>query len=134
VTGVTHLLINKQKSRADWSPSNLASVKEADIQRNFFGAEPATSFPVPQLDQPEGESYKEYPHSRYALPSEEFIGSIVRGETKGSGNYALMADDVHKRVRRDYPSKVGLKEKVDEVLARKTKKAEDGTLKWVYDD
>jgi 3-hydroxyisobutyryl-CoA hydrolase len=109
-------------------------VRDSDIQRKFFSSQPSTSFPVPELDQPEGNSYTQYPHAKLSLPTEEYIGLIVRGEAKGSGNYALTTDDVFRRLKKECNNKVGLKEKVEEVLARKTTKAEDGTLKWIYDD
>ena len=54
------------------------------------------------------------------------------GEAKGSGDHALSRSDLIGKVAATRAGKVGVKEKVDEVIRRKCDVSADGYLKWRY--
>ncbi|SCV69287.1 BQ2448_2307 [Microbotryum intermedium] len=139
--GVNHLLVEKRKDRAPWSPSSLAEVEDSTILKNFFSnPAPFSNPPVKPLQRRASESaraYREYPHARFSLPSERQIKDIVTGEAKGSGKFAMTKDEVLARVSQEAQrlsggaEKIGLRQKVNEVLQRKCRVGEQGTLRWV---
>ncbi|GAA5890979.1 hypothetical protein JCM5296_001249 [Sporobolomyces johnsonii] len=140
-TGVTEFLIKKIKPedvRPPWSPSTLPEVTDAHIQRTFFASPPPfTNPPVAQLDLSRKDRvkalppYRTSPHARFALPSENRIAEVVRGEAKDSGDYAMTRREVVERFVHEFAGKVGVREKVEEVLDRRTVVGEQDTLRWV---
>ncbi|KAM0792322.1 hypothetical protein ACM66B_005006 [Microbotryomycetes sp. NB124-2] len=136
--GVTHNLIQKKRdSRPAWSPSTLEEVSDSHITKVFFSNPPP--FTTPSLKRlafahkrAAGEKpFKQYPHAKYSLPSENDIKDVVTGEAKGSGKYALTEKEVVKEVSKRWNGKVGVEIKVREVLSRRCKTEEGGTVKWV---
>ena len=102
-----------------------------DIVKRFFDDSPYV-VAAPTLDINEdvqGES-----PMKFALPTEEQIGIVVRGEHAGSGAYALTLDDVLDKFRRKTNNKRGVEEKVREVVARKCEVIDDPNhhqcLRW----
>ena len=75
-------------------------------------------------------AYTEYPHAGFALPSEKVVGKVVKGETGDSGSFAPTEKEVQKWFEREWNGKIGVREKVGEVLRRRTKRSEDGSLRW----
>ncbi|GAA5848149.1 hypothetical protein JCM8547_004423 [Rhodosporidiobolus lusitaniae] len=143
VTGVTSLLINKQKpedQRPSWSPSTLSDVTPDSIHKLFFSSQPPFSNPpLPTLNFKKSRRarplafgpYKTSPHARFALPTEKDVEKIVKGEDAGSNDYAVTKEEVLERLTSRWQGKVGVKEKVEEVLRRKTVEDEGKTLRWV---
>ncbi|PLW58544.1 hypothetical protein PCANC_00187 [Puccinia coronata f. sp. avenae] len=138
VTGVKHLLINKQKSRPGWSPSALAEVDVAEVRKKYFSRDAAPTTHMVKLDYlpTRMKAYHEYPHAQYGLPSEESIKSFVIGNVKGaSGHLAITKDELLSLVSLKWTAKVGLLEKLDDVLLRRTTQKgpnEGSVLKWQY--
>jgi len=133
VAGVTHLLVKKEKkTRAPWSPSTLAEVSQQDIRSKFFDLKNSKSLKIPKLSPlpPSTKSYKSYPHQNFALPSEALIEKVVKGELKSSGSLALTRKEVIQWFGNEWSNKIGLSEKLNEVLNRRTKENEDGTVSW----
>ncbi|GAA6004938.1 uncharacterized protein JCM10292_002568 [Rhodotorula paludigena] len=142
-TGVTDLLIKKikpEEQRPAWQPATLEEVTDAHVQKVFFSSPPPfDNPPVPQLKLNQARkarpnalpAYRNSPHARWALPTERDIEKIVKGEDAGSDEYAVTRKEVVDRLMRRHNGKVGVVEKVDEVLRRKTVVAEEQTLKWL---
>lgn len=126
--GVTATLVTKQKP--NWEPSSLSQVDDVKIKQQYFDS------PSPlRLEMLSSRDYKNYPHRKYMLPSEEDIKRVVTGEAADVGNYALNRHQIVEHLLRERQGKQGLKQKVSEVLDRKTivnQKDEDKSLKWVY--
>lgn len=126
--GVTATLVTKQKP--NWEPSSLSQVDDVKIKQQYFDS------PSPlRLEMLSSRDYKNYPHRKYMLPSEEDIKRVVTGEAADVGNYALNRQQIVEHLLRERQGKQGLKQKVSEVLGRKTivnQKDEDKSLKWVY--
>ncbi|CAO3687052.1 unnamed protein product [Rhizopus stolonifer] len=125
--GVNSLLVHRTKAK--WQPSELSQVK--DIKQSYFDS------PSPQrLEFLNKRDFKKYPHRKYMLPSEQDVMRVVTGEAPEVGNYALNRQQVVDHFIREREGKQGVKEKVLEVLDRKTienKKDSEKSLKWVYE-
>ncbi|GAA5945939.1 hypothetical protein JCM1841_002063 [Sporobolomyces salmonicolor] len=140
-TGVTEFLIKKIKPEdvlPPWTPATLPEVTDQHIQRTFFASPPPfTNPPVSKLNlsrknRPNAlPAYKVSPHARFALPTENRIAEVVRGEAKDSGDYAMTRKEVVARFVAEFAGKVGVREKVEEVLDRRTVVGEQDTLRWV---
>ena len=129
---MTHLLIDKLKTRAAWKPSTLEQVKLASIQTLFFSDKPPfDNPPLPKIASlKSAPSYKAYPHAKYALPSEKEIQDVVTGDTAASGKYAMSAEQVIEFLVKARNGKIGVREKVEEVLHRQCRPGLEGTIKW----
>lgn len=119
VEGVTARLVSKPPRQPTWSPASHTALSDADID-NFFRI-PKGETRLPLIGG--GKDYKTYPHERFALPSEKTIEKFVRDT--GKSKKAVVNSFVE-----SWGEKEGVREKVAEVLARKTVKTEQG-LKWV---
>ncbi|KAH9821132.1 ClpP/crotonase-like domain-containing protein [Melampsora americana] len=137
VTGVNHLLVKKEKTRAAWNPNTLEEVNLESLKRTFFSAKaPSTThLPSPIYLSTTIKPYKTYPHSNYSLPTEALIKDYVVGNTKESGSFALTKKEVVNVLQKKWINKIGVKEKVLEVLGRRTTERgekEGKVLKWEY--
>ncbi|KAA1123610.1 hypothetical protein PGTUg99_020630 [Puccinia graminis f. sp. tritici] len=123
VTGVKHLLVNKQKSRPGWRPSEIDEVDLAALTTKYFSNRAASSTHIVRLEglKTQMKSYHEYPHSKYGLPSEELIKAFVTGDVKGtSGHLALTRQELLQLVLGLYNHKIGVQHKLIDVLDRRT--------------
>jgi 3-hydroxyisobutyryl-CoA hydrolase len=138
VTGVTHVLVDKKGApkdgkaaeRAAWSPNTLSELSQQKMRDTFFSdanSDKNARLPPP----PQGSTaYTSYPHAAYALPSEQLIGRVIKGDVKDSGSFAMTRDEVYKWFEGEWAGKIGVREKVTEVMDRRTTRQQDGTLKW----
>ncbi|KAI8979530.1 ClpP/crotonase-like domain-containing protein [Mycotypha africana] len=126
--GVTATLVTK--SKPNWDPKDLSAVNDAKIKADYFDS------PSPlRLDLLTNRDYKKYPHRKYMLPAEEDIRRVVTGEAPDVGNFAMTREEVVDYFLRDRQGKQGVREKVLEVLNRKTvenKRDDNKTVKWIY--
>ena len=126
--GVLATLVTKEKP--NWKPKTLDQVDDAKLKQDYFDS------PSPlRLSMLNKRDYKKYPHRKYMLPSEEDIKRVVTGEAADVGNYALNRQQILEHLLRERQGKQGLKQKVTEVLERKTivnAKDDEKSLKWVY--
>ena len=77
-------------------------------------------------------SFENYPYSKFALPTEEEIRKVVTGETPDAGSVSMTQQEVVDFFLKDRKGKIGVREKVLEVLNRKTTQivGQEG-LKWI---
>jgi len=70
---------------------------------------------------------------RFALPTEEEIGSIVMGTHVSGGGLGVRFDELLARFAEIRPGKLGVKEKVLEVVQRKCELTDnaDGNRVWL---
>ncbi|EXJ94171.1 hypothetical protein A1O1_02564 [Capronia coronata CBS 617.96] len=125
VEGVTARLINKPPTKPQWKPATLAEVSETDVDEFFAtpSEEEALTLVTPYegaLDQ----RYTEYPHGVFALPTESDIQNVVR--SYGRQGSKKVVEEVLKK----WNHKAGVKEKVQEVLARKTVSTDGKAISW----
>ncbi|KAL4802104.1 ClpP/crotonase-like domain-containing protein [Aspergillus unguis] len=119
VEGVKARLMSKPPRQATWQPATLAEVTDKDVEE-FFRI-PRDSERMPLLSKVD---YKEYPHARFALPSEKAIMDFVRSNTRQSKANVIE----HFVTQSGY--KEGVREKLTDVLARKVVSSPEG-LQWI---
>ncbi|KAI9322219.1 ClpP/crotonase-like domain-containing protein [Dichotomocladium elegans] len=122
--------LEKPRRKATWKPSTISEVDAAKIKSDYFDA----TLPL-QLTLLSDKDYMEYPHRKYTLPSESDIQNVVTGEAADVGQYALNREEVIEYFVRERKGKQGVKQKVADVLDRKTsviKNDESHSLKWAY--
>jgi 3-hydroxyisobutyryl-CoA hydrolase len=129
VTGVTSVLIEKNKSRPAWSPGSIEEVLEKDIVTKFF-SDIDSSIPSLELDP----SRKIGAHINFGLPSEDQIRRYVVGLDKDNSVSAVTYEDIVRKFEEDYAGKDGLSEKLSDVVTRKCEMVQDPgnfeTLRW----
>jgi 3-hydroxyisobutyryl-CoA hydrolase len=137
VEGVTARLIKPRRDPI-WKPATLDAVT-ADEAASFFNLDhnqlqlfgPSPYRPGHATAEAAG-PYLEYPHARMALPSEKWIRSVVLGAAK-------TRRQIVEQALVEWGGKVGVREKVAEVLDRKTEVLDGtgpgpGVLRWVDSD
>jgi len=132
-TGVDSVLVQRLKGRPAWEPATLEAVSPEVVAR-FFDSKSPFLAGLPELEIPkEFESVGENRHLRYALPTEAEIGAVVRGEHAGAGDLGLTKKDVLAHFKKTYPDKVGVQDKVEEVIQRKCSIIDnaDGNFVWL---
>ena len=110
VTGVYARLIERKNGRPDWKPAALEEVKEEDVEAFFTGPTPEAGGRLRLLESGEGADFREYPHAWIGLPHEE--------EVLGVKEKGVMREEVVQHFLRERDGKVGVREKVEEVLER----------------
>jgi 3-hydroxyisobutyryl-CoA hydrolase len=109
VEGVTARLIERKKTRPDWQPNSLEDVTKQEVQRFFQRGKDL----LPLLESGPNATYKQYPHKHLALPTEREILAESRNGT-------VMSEEVVQYFLKNRGGKVGVREKVEEVLERHT--------------
>lgn len=117
VNGVSAKLINKPASKPKWNPPTLNKVQNTDVDQ-FFRDRGERRMELLS----DGANYIKYPHGTLALPREEKILDEVK-----QGNWKNKAEFV-KAFTKYRKGKAGVKEKVEDVLARKCSVAKNGQL------
>lgn len=143
VTGVACTLGAQRKEykgkRPPWSPATLPEVTQQHVRDVFFSGMHGAETKLPALPeagagvgagQKKQKGYMAYPHAALALPTEKQIGQVVKGEARNSGSFAVSRDEVLAHFEGEWNGKIGVRHKVEEVLDRRTRTQEDGTLKW----
>ena len=92
----------------------------------------------PYLDFRELQASSSDPY-RFALPSEQEIEEVVTGTGEESGHMGIKFDDLMEMFEYEYPGKMGLKERLEEVVARKCEVVDNGDgnfvwLQWIHKD
>jgi len=120
--GVSALLINKPATQPNWKPALLEEVADEEVDK-FFTL-PEGLEPMEFLESLPGSTsdYHDYPHAIYGLPRESVVEAVVRNIGR-NGEKAVL-----KEVLNQCGNKVGAKEKVQDVLRRKTEKQGDGIV------
>ncbi|KAI0690588.1 3-hydroxyisobutyryl-coenzyme A hydrolase [Cytidiella melzeri] len=137
-TGVSAVLFERIKGRPAWSPATLQEVNDADILGNFFqkfSPENSTAPSIALSDDSHLEPSKTGSPMLFALPTEEEIRKLVVGSHNTSGGTSLTKDELVQKLDRARRGKMGVREKVLEVVSRRCVEEEDkasGTkyLRW----
>jgi len=130
ITGVTSVLINKEKMRPNWSPSTLAEVSQDWVLSTFFSRESKYVSSAPRIHTPRTSASVNLGH--FGLPTEVEIGAVIRGSSPDSGASAVDVEELVARFEARTDGKRGVRSKVEEVIARRCEKMEGGYLRWKY--
>ncbi|KAJ3997285.1 3-hydroxyisobutyryl-coenzyme A hydrolase [Lentinula boryana] len=131
-TGVNFALVEKIKTgRPNWSPATLEDVTDEIVDR-FFDTDSPYLKSMPEFKYPfaPGES-RDY--TEYALPTETAIRDMVTGEHPNGGDTGITLDELVSSFESITDSKMGVREKVQEVAARRCGLIDnaDGNLVWL---
>lgn len=120
VEGVSSLLIRKPKTTPQWQPETLAKISDETVA-SFFNVSGEKQLQLLR-EGPETE-YTKYPHGWIGLPTEDEVRNVVRQGGKdrsGIVDYFVQQKE----------GKLGVKEKISEILSRKTETDQNGQLRW----
>ena len=117
VNGVSARLIQKPPVSPVWNPPQLSGVSQDNVD-SFFRSEGSH-----RLNLLGGKNYTEYPFGHLALPRESDVAKIVR-------DGGMSSAEVVNGFLRQKNGKVGVREKVEEILKRKCHTDENGKLVW----
>lgn len=130
VTGVNKLLIAKESDRPDWSPATLEDTSQSDVIKTFFDTASPYVARAPRLKLNRSTSPGDK-LTRFALPTEATIQGAIKGSLPGSGSFALTPQELIASFEGRYGQKLGLRQKIEEVINRKCK-VKDGYLTWSH--
>lgn len=119
VEGVSARLIRKPAETPKWTPATLDEVDDAAVDA-FFSKSPELAL----LKSGSEASFSHYPHAWIGLPREVEVENLVR-----DGNVSDRAAVVAHFVR-EKNGKMGVREKVQEILERRTEERQGGGLQW----
>lgn len=126
--GVEAAFTSKPRRKPQWQPPQLAGISEDDIDQLYFSdASPN------DLSLPSKMDLRTYPYSRFALPSEEEVRLAVTGEGpefKMEGRLKEEEEIISWFVN-GHRGKWGVREKILDILARKTVGTEEEGLVWL---
>ncbi|KAF8892439.1 3-hydroxyisobutyryl-CoA hydrolase [Infundibulicybe gibba] len=132
-TGVKAVLIEKTSERPQWSPASIDEVSDEIVSR-FFASTSSYIASAPKLTIPEhllGVTISK--PMKFALPTEEDIGSVVRGSHTSGGATGLQLHELLAKFGDLRQGKMGVKEKVLEVASRRCETVDnaDGNFVWL---
>lgn len=121
--GVSARLINKPPEKPTWNPSTAKEVHDITVDQLFVmaGEERLTLLGT--------DTYKEYPGQR-GLPTDLDVKRVVAAAVQAGRDGDRTVQRVISKMSRDRGGKLGVKEKVKEVLERKCDVNDDGLLLW----
>jgi len=139
ITGVKAVIVDRIKERPNWSPASLKDVS-AQVVANFFEPESRYLTLAPELNIPAELStdtkqnpMKYLPNPmKYALPTEEEIGSVITGTHASGGGGSVQFEELLKRFADLRPGKLGVKEKIYEVVQRRCDLTDNADGNWVW--
>ncbi|KAF7337953.1 3-hydroxyisobutyryl-CoA hydrolase, mitochondrial [Mycena venus] len=132
-TGVTAVLVTKTKGRPDWKPSSLEEVTDEIVDR-FFSPHSKFLKNAPTVtDLGSGRAPSERTQPKFTLPTESDIRDVITGEAPDSGTMGYTVDDLLEYFYDSRRGKMGVNEKVLEVVRRKTTVVDndDGNFVWL---
>ena len=123
VEGISARLISKPPKQPEWQPATLEEVSSDDVAK--FLEPPSTKL---KLFEPSknalNQGYREYPHARLALPREKDIKAVVQADGKHGSKKVTEA------ILKEWQGKEGVREKIQDVLTRKTEQQQDRSIHW----
>lgn len=131
VAGVKARLLDKPPTQPEWTPGTLEEVQDGDVEKLFMVGDDGPRMRV--LEGREGLDYAEYPWDQdeelrraggCGLPRERDVQRVFE-EIGGDKEECI------RRIVGTWPGKDAVEVKVRDVLARRTKKDEEGRMQWV---
>lgn len=121
--GVTARVIDSPHTTPTWNPSSVHEVQDSAVDQIFL-TEGEERLTLPRLG-----TFKEYPEMM-GLPTELGVKSALEQVTETGGKSGNLKTKVVNKLVRDTRGKMGVKEKVEEVLNRKCSVDYEGQLNW----
>ncbi|KAI8986011.1 ClpP/crotonase-like domain-containing protein [Pilobolus umbonatus] len=118
--GIYAAFVSKPRRKPHWDPPQLSGISDDDIDQLYF-SEPSPN----TLRLPSPYDLRKYPYSRFSLPTEEDVHSLLK-----KSEDRLKTEDIVKWFTDGYRGKWGVKEKILDILKRKTSTEKEG-LVWI---
>ena len=119
VEGVSARLIQKPPGKPNWSPATMDEVSDETVD-SFFAADPTE---LALLSAEGANPYQDYPHAWVGLPWEKEVKTFIENNTPKDPRIVV------RHFLNEKKNKIGVKEKIEEILVRKTS-IKDGSLVW----
>lgn len=132
-TGVNAVIVEKSKEIPQWDPATLKEVAP-DIVSRFYDPDSPYLEGAPKLHILEDLTSNLISNPmKFALPTEMEIGSVVTGQHASGGEMSIRIDELLARFVELRPGKMGVKEKILEVIERKCDLIDnaDGNRVWL---
>ncbi|CAO3682635.1 unnamed protein product [Rhizopus stolonifer] len=125
--GVEATFSTKPRRKPQWNPPNLTDIPDDDIELLYF-----SQLAPNHLMLSAKKDLRHYPYSRYSLPTEEDIRLAITGEGPEFKLEGRLKDeeDIVSWFVNGHKGKWGVKEKVLDILARKTTLTEKDGIIW----
>lgn len=125
--GVEATFLDKPRRKPQWQPSQLAGITDDDIEQLYFSESSPNTLSLPtKLD------LRQYPYMRFSLPTEKDVRLAVTGE---GAEFKLEGrlkdeDEIISWFVNGHRNKWGVREKVLDILQRKTVPTAEEGLVW----
>lgn len=145
ITGVVAVLVDRIKTRPEWSPSSLTdpSLSPKSIEKNFLNCYQQSEYhqSMPKLEFNPSSSLTDGKDTtwgkfrEYGLPSEQRLRDLVEGSAPGSGAFALKEQELIDRIMdgRATERKSEFEARVKSVVKTHCETDKDGYLRWKQD-
>lgn len=121
VEGVTKQL-SKEKLKPEWKPATLAETTDEEALK-YFEVEEGDDW-LQLIKQTPENDYLHYPHGWIGLPTESAIKILLEDGAPKT------VESLTDKVLRQWVYKVGVKEKLEDVIRRKIQVTETGYIQW----
>lgn len=131
VEGVSAKLISKPARTPEWKPATLQEVTP-DIVNGYISNRPDSVVQDIEFIHPEN-NFTKYPHT-FGLPSEQQIKDYVLGNDNPDREFKVSAQEVHEHFDNITRGKLGVHQKIDDIIVRMTKPdpTDVQLLDWIY--
>lgn len=131
--GVKNFFIDKQQEPPTWCTEPLQDIvaNEERVRRLLGQYVAIREGSEERLPLNRGTDYERYPHWWIGLPSEREIKEKVEGDNNRLDSAAMTPEQLAQHFVDARRGKLGVREKVLGVLARKTRPGEGGLLQWI---
>lgn len=117
------MFISKPRRKPVWDPPALNELSEDDVNELYFSNQSPNELTfASNLDM------RHYPFSRYALPSEESVRQVITGDE--ANNRLTTEREIVEWFLKGSHGKRGVREKIADILSRKTSSTEKEGLVW----
>ncbi|KAI7874633.1 ClpP/crotonase [Lichtheimia hyalospora FSU 10163] len=122
--GIDAMFISKPRRKPVWDPPALNELSEDDVDELYFSDQSPNELTfASNLDM------RHYPFSRYALPSEESVRQVVIGDEANNNRLNTEREIVEWFLKGSH-GKRGVREKIADILSRKTLSTQKEGLVW----
>jgi 3-hydroxyisobutyryl-CoA hydrolase len=125
--GVEATFLSKPRRKPHWEPPHISDISDEEIDQLYF-TEPSPNL----LTLPSTLDLRQYPYSRFSLPTEKEVRLAVTGEGPEFRIEGRLKekDEIISWFKNGHKGKWGVEEKVQDIINRKTVATEEEGRVW----
>jgi 3-hydroxyisobutyryl-CoA hydrolase len=125
--GVEATFLSKPRRKPHWEPPHIYDISDEEIDQLYF-----TESSPNLLTLPSTLDLRQYPYSRFSLPTEKEVRLAVTGEGPEFRVEGRLKekDEIISWFKNGHKGKWGIEEKVQDIINRKTVATEEEGLVW----